>query len=302
MTASVAVVLTVDVEGEWLELPGEQGKFDIARVLFAVESLETNLHRLEAALGTRIPVTWFIRCDDSVAKTAGDAAGLLQSLEPFIMRRSDAGDEFGLHPHLYRDDHGKWVSETDPARQADQVVRAASAWKRYFGSDPALCRMGEAIMNNVLADALDNIGAVLDSSALPGRKRFDSGFQFDWTGAPTFLYRPARVDYRRPASGGEGERNFLEAPFTMLPIFGPNDNEPINRYCNLAYRPEFVRDAMRRFSRPEYIIAVVHPHELLAVDHQHPLISHDPRSLGENIGNLAESFGRLEPKLLSALL
>lgn len=294
------IALTVDVEGEWFELPGEQGSFDLNKILIAVESMEKGLDRIESRIGTRIPITWFVRCDDSVAVTTGEASGLLQSLDGFIQRRTLMGDVFGLHPHLYRLSQGKWVPETSPDRQQEQVERAVMAWEKYFGSGPKFSRMGEAVMNNTLATCLGKLGIEIDSSALPDRKRYDSGFQFDWTGTPTSPYCPSVDDYRRPAVNRESAHRFVEIPFTMLPIMGPQDKEPIKRYCNLAFRPDLIKSAVQSIKIPERIIAVVHPHELLSGSHQHPIIAHNPAALEENILHLSSIFGDLDFTLLSA--
>lgn len=300
MKKPAAIALTVDVEGEWFELPGEQGSFDVNRVLAAIQNLEMMLYRMESRIETKIPITWFIRCDDSVAVTTGKASGLLQALDSFIQRRTCMGDEFGLHPHLYCFSQGRWVPEADPDKQKEQIERAAMAWERYFGSPPRLSRMGEAVMNNTIANSLDKLGIEIDSSALTGRRRFDNGFQFDWTNTPTSPYYPSVEDYRRPAVNSEPAHHFVEIPFTMLPIMGPQDKEPIKRYCNLAFKPDLIQNATRMIHKPENFIAVVHPHELLSSSHQHPLIAHDPSSMGENIQNLSSIFGGLDFILLSA--
>lgn len=300
MSNPVAIALTVDVEGEWFELPGEQGSFDVARVLEAVRHLESLLEIIEVKVEIKVPVTWFIRCDDSVAVATGRASGLLQSLDSFIQRRTDKGDEFGLHPHMYQFDRGKWVSETNPDRQVEQIERAAIAWAGYFGSVPKLSRMGEAVMNNSIADCLDKIGVEIDSSALSGRRRHDSGFQFDWTNTSASPYRPSQEDYRRPAANGELAHRYIEVPFSMLPIYGPQDKEAIKRYCNLAFFPSLIKSAIQNISRPEQLITVVHPHELLSSSQQHHLIAHDPNSLEANIQNMRDIFGGLDFTLLSA--
>jgi hypothetical protein len=301
LTKSLPIALTVDVEGEWFELPGEQGSFDINQVLNAVECLETVLDRIETRIESRIPITWFIRCDDSVAATTGEAWGLLQSLDSFIKRRTILGDEFGLHPHLYRLTQGKWESETNHEQQQAQVERAAEAWQSYFGSKPRLSRMGEAVMNNTLANCLSKLDIKIDSSALSNRKRFDSGFQFDWTGTPSLSYLPSVKDYRRPANNGEATHSFVEMPFTMLPIKASHDKEPIDRYCNLAFRPNLIKRAVQLIDPPENLVAVVHPHELLSGSHDHPIIAHKPTVLEENIFCLSNAFGDLDFTLLTSL-
>jgi hypothetical protein len=298
---SATISLTVDVEGEWFELPSEQGSFDIGKLLKALEYLEKLLDRIESRIESKIPVTWFIRCDDSVAALTGKVSGLLESLDNFIARRTAKLDEFGLHPHLYRFIGDAWISETDPNAQKEQIERAAIAWKNFFGSTPRLSRMGESVMNNTIADTLSMLGVEVDSTALANRKRFDSGFQFDWTGTPLTPYIPSKEDYRRPAKGGESAHSFIEIPFTMLPIMGLRDHKPINRYCNLAFKPKVIKDAILKIKSPENIVAVVHPHELLSSNRKHHLIAYKSESLETNIENLSDKLGRLNFTLLSSL-
>lgn len=299
MKKHIAMMLTIDIEGEWFALPGEQGTFDINKILAAVNNLEQLLDSIEIRIGSRIPITWFIRCDDSVAAATGEEAGLLNALDDFIQRRASIGDEFGFHPHLYCHSNGKWVPESKPDRQQEQIERAANAWKTYFGLLPRLSRMGEAVMNNTLAACLSKLGIEIDSSALPDRKRFDNGFQFDWTGTPTLPYNPSVYDYRRPANDGETAHSFVEIPFTMLPIMGREDKAPIKRYCNLAFKPELIKMGAKLVNNPENIIAVVHPHELLYNGNDHPLIAYNPASLEENIVHLTNIYCNLDFTVLT---
>lgn len=283
MNKNKSIALTVDVEGEWFELPGEQGTFDVARVKFAVEHLEQLLIQIEDELGVKVPVTWFVRCDDSVEQCTGEISGLLRALDGFISRRIAIGDDFGLHPHLYEFQNGKWVSEKNATKQCEQLERAAVAWEAFFGSSPDLSRMGEAVMNNTLASGIEKLGIKCDSSALSGRKRFDNGFQFDWVNTPNLPYHPSLVDYRRANTNNESSYGFTEIPFTMLPILGPFDKQPLHRYCNLAFRPELIECAINNMMIPDKIIAVVHPHELLLSKNSHPLIANKPASLKDNL-------------------
>ena len=282
--------LTVDVEGEWLELPNEQSLFDIDKVVFAVEKLEHELIRIQDSIGQKIAVTWFFRCDDSVAYTTGKLTGLVQRMDRFIGRCLDKGDDLGFHPHLYQNKSGKWKSEIDPIEQCKQIDRSVSAWTRHFGSRPNISRMGEALMNPVLAEHLDSVGIQIDSSALPGRKRYDSGFQFDWSITPEKLYRPSKEDYRREVKKGENHYGYTEIPFTMLRTKSSIDEREINRYCNLAYRPDIVSEAIKKMKDTSTIVSVVHPHELLPSGRSHAIISNEMSSLSINIKLFLDRF------------
>lgn len=296
------LILTVDVEGEWYGLPGEQGYFDLEKIQFAVESLELLFMEIELNLGVRVPITWFIRCDNSVSVVTGRPEGLLHKLDKFIDRRLEKGDDFGFHPHLYKFDGCTWSSEMEPQRQQEQLVNSALAWKRYFGCLPSLSRMGEAAMNNLIADTISELGIKIDSSALPGRARTDNGFNFDWETTSKHAYFPSRTDYRIPA-GIEGlPQNFLEAPFAMLPTKCSYDQKYVSRYLNLAFKSDVFLDALSGFEAISTSIAVLHPHELLNTNRPHPLISYDPKTLYSNIKNLENNFGGLNFNKLSSLI
>ena len=156
-------------------------------------------------------------------------------------------------------------------------------------------------MNNTIANCLSKLAIEFDSSALPDRKRFDSGFQFDWTGTPSLSYSPSVMDYRRPANNGEATHNFTEILFTMLPIRASYDKQPIDRYCNLAFRPNLIKHAVQLIRQPESMVAVVHPHELLPGSHDHPVIANKSAVLEENILCLSNTFGELDFTLLTSL-
>jgi len=294
--------LTVDIEGEWINLPGEQSNFDVNEVVKAVVHLESLIKVIECNYKIKIPVTWFIRCDDSVASVTGKEEGLLLALDDFIRRRKVLGDEFGLHPHFYVYKDGVWQSEKNHQRQREQLYRAALAWKRYFGVSAKLSRMGEALMNNVISSSLVEIGVELDSSALVGRSRFDSGFQFDWTITPNTYYHPSTIDYRRPANMGEDSDKFIQVPFTMMPIKASYDASPIMRYCNLAYKNKIIKNVLKDLKKLDYVVMVLHPHELIEICDDHPLISHSPSALRENIESINRIFGGLNFALLSECL
>jgi hypothetical protein len=292
--------LTVDIEGEWFQHPGEQGVFDVDRIIYAVKKLENVLELIELKIDKKIPITWFIRCDDSVAANTGEASGILQKLEKFIYRRLERGDEFGLHPHLYRLHEGKWLADIQLNLQIDQIERSTIAWQSFFGLRPKITRMGESVMNNSIASFLDIIGIVIDSSALSSRKRSDNGFNFDWSITPFEPYFPSVEDYRRPPKISESKRGFVEIPFTMLPIKGPNDRASIYRYFNLSYKPNLIEAAINCSEKKQSIISIIHPHELMTSQIQHPIISHNYSAVGDNINYLRKYYSELDYILLSA--
>src|SRR5438477_3209285 len=78
--------------------------------------------------------------------------------------------------------------------------------------------MGWDDHNNRTYRALEDLGIVVDFSAVPGLRTFTGSPPtrgenfFDWHSSPRAPYRPSRVDYRRAAQKGETASQLLEVP------------------------------------------------------------------------------------------
>jgi len=292
--STVAFAFTVDVEGAWQDLPQEQANFDPAPITAAVELLEAEISRLEVFFSKKIPVTWFFRCDDSVAHSMGCQEGLLLHFREFIERRKNCGDAFGLHPHFYKlsdNSSSGWDIETSPEGQRTLLLRAASAWIRFFNEAPTLSRMGESIMSSTIAQTLDEIGIRVDATALSGRERKGDGFFVNWVGAPHRPYKPYKKDYRIAANIENASFRFTEVPFSMLPLLAPYDKEPLLRYFNLAYNPAIVKAGLCHLKNRHAFVTVVHPHEVYSNQQPGPLVTFQIGAIQKNIVNVASEFG-----------
>lgn len=290
-------VFTVDVEGAWQDLPQEQANFDPSPITAAIELLEAEINHLEFHFSKKIPVTWFFRCDDSVAHSMGCEEGLLIYFKDFIARRKQCGDIFGIHPHFYKLSNEmplKWDIETSPEGQRALLLRAACAWQRYFGESPKLSRMGEALMSFAIAQTLDEIGIQVDSTALSGRERKGEGFFVNWLEAPNYPYKPSKKNYCHEALYGDSSFQFIEVPFSMLPLLASYDKEPLLRYLNLAYHPEIIHCGLSHLKDQQAIVSVVHPHEILSNREPSSLVAFQIETLKKNIENVLSEFNSLE--------
>lgn len=284
-------VLTVDVEGSWFDHPHQQRNFDIEVIMQALGILETALNELEDELATQIPVTWFIRCDDSVAHTLGSTSGFLHWLESFILRRTHRKDQFGLHPHFY--DKSTFDLEYMGATEQQQVEifhRAYNAWQGFFQETPKLSRMGEAIMSSVLSDAIAKSDIQIDASALPGRIIQRQGFQVDWQHTPQTPYKPSISDYKVAAQNPTSAQAYTQAPFSMVPIRLDHDQFRGQRYLNLSYHPHYLHPAIDELSTDGALITVIHPHELMSSKKGHALISYSVDCFKNNVRYLCRKF------------
>lgn len=296
-----SLAITVDVEGSWYQRPVEQSEFELNKLKQDLAVLTRELDGLEQELGQFIPVSWFMRCDDSIAARFQCNHGMLKELSEFIERRNEHGDVFGLHPHLYQLHDDVWSKQIDPQQQYEQLCRSADSWQEYFGTPARLSRIGEATMNEAIARGLQDIGVYYDTTALPGRFRVDADFSIDWQGTPHRPYYPAQADYRRPASNNEPAWSFLEIPFTMLPIQASYDQSPLPRYFNLAFMPELIRQALQRQLPDAPLITVVHPHELTDGGERGKLAAFETNALRANLQTLQEMAPSLAFKTVTEI-
>mgnify|MGYP000155005825 CR=1 FL=1 len=281
------IFLTIDVEGEWTVFPSEQRQFDVEKIISNLDILDNLLLEAQDYFSERIPITWFIRCDASVRINLGNYNGLLNILEDFIQRKLEQGDSFGIHPHLYPADTGREIYSMRDEEIEDQLSEAFASWESFFGEKAKYSRIGEAKMNNFIANQLNLYDIEIDSTALPGRTRNDNGFDFDWKDTPSKPYKPCKYDYRITSKKDENNYNFLEVPFTMIPIKGPDDKEIINRYFNLSFKHKIIDKALLSHDIPEEIVCVLHPHEIVCKEgRKHGIISYNKNSFIRNIDNL----------------
>jgi hypothetical protein len=287
------VFLTVDVEGDWSLFPNEQKVFDSELILENVMRLDSLIEAAKRKFNINIPVTWFIRCDESVKVNLGAYDGLLKKLTSFIKKRTNIGDDFGLHPHLYSFTKSKHDNHLTSDEIIYQINEAVNAWKFFFGASPKFSRIGEARMCNVIARELERHNILIDSTALPGRSRSDNGFQFNWENTSEFLYKPSADDYRITSAKDTENLNFYEAPFSMISTQSEADVRPINRYLNLSYKSKILEPSFSSLRDKRDIICVVHPHEVTSKKGTiHPVISYNEKDFLLNIKNLINALDR----------
>ena len=279
------IFITVDVEGDWSLFPSEQKYFDVEIILKNLNVLDGLLAEAKELNSIDIPITWFLRCDASVKTNLGSYDGLLKKLDKFIDKKTQEGDVFGIHPHLYSMDTTKQNNDLNEDEINDQLSEAFLSWSNFFGLMPKFSRIGEARMDNFIASQLHNYDIEIDSSALPGRVRNDNGFNFDWSRASNKAYRPSISDYQ--VSSENNNHNFLELPFTMIPTKGSQDSKIINRYFNLSFKHKIIDDALDIMPKSDEIVCVVHPHEIASKQgFKHDIISYDGDSFLKNINRI----------------
>jgi hypothetical protein len=115
-------------------------------------------------------MSWMVRADDQIRAAYDDAAYLFLKYGALWQERHHCGDEIGWHPHLYRNESGRWIQETTDDGLCRQLSRS---WEAVKQSDyePVSTRVGEAYASNSVFGELERLGIKYDSTAMPGPRK-----------------------------------------------------------------------------------------------------------------------------------
>jgi hypothetical protein len=277
---SLPVFLTVDVGPDDAVLGHEHERHaQWSRTTDGLADLQDVFGRLAKHAGTRVDATWFVRADRHIAAAEGRVLAVFDRFDDFLRERQAAGDAIGWMPQAYSG-RGGHIDYTDLA--------STHAALRDHGWSPGCVRMGGCFHDNRSMGLLDEFGIDVDCSAIPGRQKFDGGWQLDWLDTPQSAYRPSLADYRRP---GRPDLRILELPLSVLAIKAPYDEAPLFRYINPAMRPPLLFPQLeQRMLTAQYLHCVVHADELRppAQGHGHPLIAYSPATCLENLCRMVD--------------
>lgn len=169
-----------------------------------------NVDRLVRELGSSLPpVTWLIRSDDSVRFATGDFASGYSYRRGLWDRLCDADHELGWHMHLlsYDASHGCYSFDPEPS----WLDAAFNALAEHF--NVCATRTGWDFCSDWLMRRLDELGVVVDLSALPGNVAWHTAgkhrIRMDWLRSGSVPYHPAAEDYQQ-----SGELGIIEVPIT----------------------------------------------------------------------------------------
>jgi hypothetical protein len=156
---------------------------------------------------------------------------------------------------------------------------------------PALqcARGGDCFHDNASMEAFDMLGLRFDSTAAPGRTKFDPGWAVDWRNTPDDPYRPSIADYRLP---GTPCRRIIETPLSMLSMKAPYDPVPLRRYVNPCFHEHYLWPSLEgSLADSRAMICVSHPDEFLPVlrEHGHPMVSYDAAVFASSVIRIART-------------
>ncbi len=227
-------------------------------------------------------ITWYIRLDTQIKRTYGSIDYIFNKYNKEIEILKENGHEIAWHPHIYREESGRWIQNICSNEVYDEL---SSLIPMARSLNLQSVRMGWGFHCNETMKLLSDAGFESDSSAIPRpHYKWEETYK-DWTITPSVPYYPCKSDYRKP---GEPSLPILEIPMSVIQVRAPYDTEYVLRYLNLAYHPSLFEAPLRAWlSRYSHLITVTHPYEL-AGGRQHGLLSFNIEAFIENILKIKE--------------
>lgn len=244
-----------------------------------------------------VPVTWFVRADGQLESILGSSAYLLEKHSGFWNALQKAGHEIGWHPHLYRqaESSSTAVMISNPLEAEAELERL---WDRLrTGFHPTAFRNGEGWHTAGTFAAVERLGFICDSTAIPGRRGAE-GHPMNWEGAPNQPYFPGKDDLCRAGS----ERAMLEVPMNTWLLKAPYDHSPQTRYMNPAVHPHLFAKALETWEKAcegsvndlAVWVMIFHPDEVLSAAGPDQLYSRSIPDLCHNLVSIIEALVRIE--------
>lgn len=203
MPLPITLALDVEPDPRLFEFPDPRHWQGLRRMLDLVARLRRTLREFQQATPT---FAWLLRMDPQMRIVYGDNAWIATAFARELAELSAAGDELGLHTHLYRQrkDGRGWVTDAqDPAWPRTCVLEATSAYREIFGAACRVHSFGDRWLSDDSLDALEAAGIRVDLTPEPGLAarglyRTDEellGQLPDYSRAPRELWRPSRSDF-----------------------------------------------------------------------------------------------------------
>src|ERR1041384_1571558 len=203
----ISVVMCIDVEPNDREIDPRVPK-DWSGFELTFEFFSKLRPRFEAATGSPVHFSWFLRMDHQIARTYGSASWAVTRYASFIKEMKRAGDAIGLHAHPWRWNEGlnNWIVDLADQEWIDHCLRMG--FKSFRESLDERClyfRFGDHWMNNATSRLIEKLGARFDLTLEPGQKGGHvaepfTGYFLDYLHVPQRPYRPSRTDFRKPGS------------------------------------------------------------------------------------------------------
>jgi hypothetical protein len=290
--------LTVDTDPDGLNArPPDRRSMAWDGLIEAQQNLPQDLADLSTSMDAKLPLTWFIRVDGQLQTNYGTPLYLLERFDDFWCRSLKWGHELGWHPHLYRqsDPENEPIFISDAGEASEELERL---WLKIKSSPftPTAFRNGEGWHSKETFAAVEKLGLLCDSTAIPGRRGGDQ-HPMNWLGAPNQPYFPDRTDLR--VSGPA--RALLEIPMNTWRVCAPYDESPQIRYMNPAIHGELFSNSLDEWQKTISLmdgglhvwVLIFHPDEIMPNRETDLLYAHSRQALCRNVAAMIERVKRV---------
>jgi len=173
--------------------------------------------------GTAPAFNWFLRMDPQIAEVWGTAGWLAEAHGDELRGLAAAGDEIGLHTHVWRRNGDGWEVDYRGHAARDSVTMALDAFEGAFARAPSAHRAGDRAMSGEMLGLLGERGVAVDLTVEPGlppdqmlpREDRWRGERPDFRRAPVRPYRASAQTFPQP--DGAASTGPLLVPLAMYP-------------------------------------------------------------------------------------
>ncbi|MDL5503164.1 MAG: hypothetical protein QSU88_08105, partial [Candidatus Methanoperedens sp.] len=278
-----------------------------------IPKMKEAANSIEDAEGNKPKITWFLRSDDQMKELYGDPAWMVRNFMCLWKKLESEGDEIGWHPHLWRWNERieYWYPELDDTWWIKNCLEQGyNNFPEQFNLNSS--RMCWNFHSNITMNKMNDLGLMVDISALPGMKSIKCAREsagsayYDWGITDDRPYFPSKSDYRRESVTNEKSLDILEIPVTyfeisllwyikriLKKILQPNEGYPIGRRSEMKIITHgffFKRGVERKFEESmdnnctTFLVSYFHADELLEKEKFDPILN-----LKNNLRYLSEA-------------
>jgi hypothetical protein len=230
------VCLTIDTDPDGLS--ANTGVNRNTLIFRGLEEIQALPEKLEAATGSNIPFTWFVRMDGQLEHAFGSALYLFEKYASFWQQARLKGHEFGWHPHLYHVSDDNEVSLiSEPGKACEELGRL---WGIIHKEHPDIrsFRNGEGWHTTETLNYIEQLGIINDCTAIPGRALADH--PMNWIGTANHPFYPDKDNHKLSGS----KRKLLEIPINTWMTRASYDKGPKLRYINPCVYEDIFENAL----------------------------------------------------------
>ena len=222
-----------------------------------------SIKKIENKYQINIPTTWFVRVDDQIKYYHGSAEWLITTFSNFWQKVIKNNGSIQWHVHLNSMKNKEWFRETHDSKIKKIIKKNLILFSKIL-KKPRCIRIGEAFINNNIANYLNKLKIEADSSALPGRKRFDKYKVFDWSYCLNKPYFMNKKNYQKRKKNPKTS-DLIEIPMNTIKTKCSYDKIPIKRYCNLSFKNKILKKNLSEYIKlNDLVVTMTHPFEIVS--------------------------------------